>query len=233
MMQQSRHLSDLLPKVKTVNDVLQDTSPSIARMIKTEGEQDVTDALFILITELVNFYNIGKTMSEAQISQTVELIKDCYTLFKISDFTLCFKRAKMGRYGKVYDRMDGQIILEWLDMYDKERDEEVAQLRATQSQQSKQDLKEKQNLEWLLNPKILDGVKKIGAEKPKPEPKDEDKKYQKWLRQFDRLEERQGISSSISFVKRCGKVMDSTKWMAYKYHQEIKIKDYLTARKNR
>lgn len=37
------------------------------------------------------------------------------------DFKLCFNNAKRGKYGRVYDRIDGNIIYEWLQKYSEER----------------------------------------------------------------------------------------------------------------
>jgi len=60
-------------------------------------------------------------MNDIQAAQTADLIIDEYYFFKPDDFKLCFTRAKKGLYGKVYDRIDGQIIFDWLNSYCKDR----------------------------------------------------------------------------------------------------------------
>lgn len=60
-------------------------------------------------------------MSNDQLAQTISLVQDEYWMLKPEDFKLCFNNAKKGVYGKVYDRLDGQVIFEWLDKYLKDR----------------------------------------------------------------------------------------------------------------
>ena len=67
------------------------------------------------------FFNVGKIMNDNQAAQTADLIIEEYYFLKPDDFKLCFNRAKKGLYGKVYDRIDGAVILEWLGRYEKER----------------------------------------------------------------------------------------------------------------
>lgn len=60
-------------------------------------------------------------MGQEQLVQTIQLIIEDFYYFNIEDFKLCFNNAKRGRYGKVYDRLDGNVIYEWLETYSKER----------------------------------------------------------------------------------------------------------------
>lgn len=69
--------------------------------------------------------NVGKSFNAMQIAQTVELILEDFKHFKLDDFKLCFNNAKKGYYGKVYDRLDGQIVFEWLTKYANDRSNEA------------------------------------------------------------------------------------------------------------
>lgn len=60
-------------------------------------------------------------MGQEQLVQTIQLIIEDFYYFNIEDFKLCFNNAKRGKYGKVYDRIDGNIIYEWLQKYSEER----------------------------------------------------------------------------------------------------------------
>jgi hypothetical protein len=64
-------------------------------------------------------------MSNTQIENVVRDIMDKYYYFRLEDIALCFKRARQNpvTYGKLYNHIDGSIILGWLSKYDKERDE--------------------------------------------------------------------------------------------------------------
>ena len=60
-------------------------------------------------------------MNDIQMAQTADLILEEFYYLNIEDFKLCFNMAKSGKFGKVYDRMDGQVIMDWLSMYNKMR----------------------------------------------------------------------------------------------------------------
>ncbi len=106
---------------KTVNDVFDSPSCSIAVINKEFGEQHLRAFMVKVLNDLLDFFNVGKTMGAVQVASTADLIIEEFYFLKPDDFKLCFNRAKKGYYGKVYDRIDGQVILEWLSMYTNER----------------------------------------------------------------------------------------------------------------
>lgn len=73
--------------------------------------------------EIINSY-----MNAFQISTTVDLIIEKFYYLKLEDLKLCFKKAMMGEYGKMYNHIDGQIILNWVTKYDKARDDYIQSL---------------------------------------------------------------------------------------------------------
>lgn len=94
---------------------------TIVSIEKKTSEFQLNALLYFIVNDLVNFFNVGKTMNASQIQQTVALIRETYPYLTIEDFKICFTNAKKGLYGKLYDRIDGQIILDWLDRYDNMR----------------------------------------------------------------------------------------------------------------
>ena len=106
---------------KTVNDVFQSPSCSIAVMNKNFGETKLRAFMAKIIIYVVMFFNVGKIMNDNQAAQTADLIIEEYYFLKPDDFKLCFTRAKKGYYGKVFDRIDGQVIFEWLNQYTNDR----------------------------------------------------------------------------------------------------------------
>lgn len=106
---------------RSVNDALQSITPPLAIFKKQYGEQSLQAVLVIILTDVIKFFSTGKTMGQEQTVQTVRLIIDDFYYFNIEDFKLCFNNAKRGKYGKVYDRIDGNIIYEWLQRYAEER----------------------------------------------------------------------------------------------------------------
>lgn len=102
---------------------------SLVRMSHETGEMSVKAILAILIANTVGFLNVGKSMNDKQIAQTIDLILEDYSVYKIDYFVLCFNRAKKGWYGKQYDRIDGQVIFNWLAAFDEEYCREIEQAR--------------------------------------------------------------------------------------------------------
>lgn len=85
------------------------------------GDMTVKGIVIMMLTDIVAFFNVGKTMNPNQLAQTTELIIDNYGFLKIDDFKLIFTNAKKGDYGKVYDRLDGNIMISWIDTYMNDR----------------------------------------------------------------------------------------------------------------
>lgn len=54
-------------------------------------------------------------MTDEQTQETAMLIVDEFFNLNLADINFIFKNAKLGRYGKYYDRLDGQIILSWFE----------------------------------------------------------------------------------------------------------------------
>jgi hypothetical protein len=103
-------------KPKRFNDVFNSPVCFIAEFRREVGEEAANAVLNIIVSDLVDFFNVSNSMNAQQIIATVELILDNYGFLKIDDLKLCFNWAKRGLFGAVY-RMDGQIILSWIEKY--------------------------------------------------------------------------------------------------------------------
>jgi hypothetical protein len=101
----------------------------MALIRKHHGESASIAILTLLIDNINDFFNVVRPMNPAQIVDTSKLILQDYYFYKPEEFKLCFDRAKKGQYGKVFDRIDGSIIFEWLRLYDSERSIEFEQQR--------------------------------------------------------------------------------------------------------
>ena len=87
-------------------------------ILKTHGDELPLKALSGIILLTTEFFSgSGTQMTAAQSFQTASLLLDSYPAETIEDVLLCFKNAKQGRYGKIYNRIDGQIIFEWFKQY--------------------------------------------------------------------------------------------------------------------
>lgn len=79
--------------------------PAVAKMIDTQVE--------ILVQTL----NLGMTLNEFQKMDLVQSIMEQYPNEGLYDFMLCFKMAKNGLLGPIYNRIDRQVIHQWMQKY--------------------------------------------------------------------------------------------------------------------
>jgi len=106
----------------TVEKAIDSKSPSLAKINKVLGNQEVVKAIAKMIINTTEFLNIPK-LTDIQIKMTAEFIYEDYNGLNIADINLCFKNGMKGKYGKLFNRIDGQIILMWLSEYTGERAE--------------------------------------------------------------------------------------------------------------
>lgn len=94
----------------------------LATIRKEIGETKLQAMMVKWMSSFLNFYSTNGTMDAMQVADTINLIIEAYPHYTIYDFKLFFKLAKLGSYGEVYGRIDGQVILSWLKKYDIQRD---------------------------------------------------------------------------------------------------------------
>lgn len=102
---------------------------SLARVNKNFNREVVEALLIVWLTDLCNWFNVGKNMNSAQIKQLAGFVYNGYYWMTIQEFKVFFTRAKSNYYGQLYDRLDGAIILGWLDHFERERDMEFEKIR--------------------------------------------------------------------------------------------------------
>jgi hypothetical protein len=93
---------------------------SIGSFKRTIGEDKAMSVLVLILNDVIDFFNVSNSMNANQILTTAEMVLDNYGWLKIDDFKLCFSQAKRGLFGQVY-RMDGNVILSWIESYINER----------------------------------------------------------------------------------------------------------------
>lgn len=111
---------------KSLNDVFASPYLPLSRIVLEVEQIGARAVVSILLREVVEFFNVGKTMNDTQVAMTCDIIIDNYPEYRLEDFKLCFRNAMALKYGKLFDRLDGGIIMEWLSKYTKERNEYVS-----------------------------------------------------------------------------------------------------------
>lgn len=81
-----------------------------------------------LFSDLLNYFNVKSNLTESQIDYFVYEFYENYTRglhddpsYTIEDVALFCQQAKSGKFGKVYNSLDGSILNEWIAIFDRER----------------------------------------------------------------------------------------------------------------
>ena len=106
---------------RTIDEVFRSGMPALASISREQGEAKARAVLVLIVTDALEFFNASETMNDRQVAVTVDLILEEYPYMQADDITLCFRNAMKGRYGKLYNRIDGQVIMGWLREYNRER----------------------------------------------------------------------------------------------------------------
>lgn len=95
--------------------------PALAVIQRENGLASARASVVYLIIDVLDFFNPSETMNDRQVATTADLILEEYPYMQTDDLKLCFRNAMKGKYGKLYNRIDGQIIMGWLREYNRER----------------------------------------------------------------------------------------------------------------
>ena len=98
-----------------VSIALNDKPSSLTKQMKLDQEKTI-DIIMLLLIKFQDFYNCKSKMEKHQLEETAYLITQRFGHFNWYDISMCLKLAKMNE--KVFDRIDGGMILEWLVRYD-------------------------------------------------------------------------------------------------------------------
>lgn len=221
----------------SVVEAIKSPSPAIGFFFQ-DSPAKAAAILSLLITDLVKFFNVGKTMNDFQVAQTVTLILQDENMrsLKPDDFKLCFNRMKKGHYGKSYDRIDGQIIFECLNLYLHERVTEAEQMSFKAHELVKEGLMAKPDPEGqkmvlkILKeavsqaPKVEAEKQEVKKEKKVFEKSPRDHYIQKCFMEFFELHKKGAVKNSrgetTRFILYDGKEIDEAEYAS------IKLKEY-------
>lgn len=143
--------------------------------IRKDAPEDAAIAIQRLVANLARSFNLSNTINNAQLLEMSLLIMEKYYYLKIEELAYVFKNAKLGQYGKVYNRLDIQIICEWIETY--LVSEERISLFEKESQKYKQAEKEKSVMSDKSRERFKKIYESIISEFPEHQKEDENGKY--------------------------------------------------------
>ena len=118
-------------------DVFECGSSALSVVKRDQGKQAASAYISIMLADIEQFFNVKNGMTEIQIKMLVDMILKNFFFLKISDLRLFAEKFKMGLYGKVYDRIDGGVIMQALNQYTDERMNEAEAYNAQKASRFK------------------------------------------------------------------------------------------------
>lgn len=174
-------------------------------------------------------------MSLKQAYETSELILKDFNDWKLPDIQLCFDRAKAGRYGIAYDRVDCAVVMNWCSAYDLERMEDISKQREFESGQYK-GLTNSMNLkidgsQHTVSDLLLSYKKEYEAAHTMPsEIKSKQDFFSRKYALWEQLCEKQQQQPGFRFLNRYRKMMNGSEFVEYKLEQLERVNKYLKIR---
>jgi hypothetical protein len=76
------------------------------------------------IGRVIEFYNVARSFNNSQIAFLADLIIASHPFLTINELTYCFsQQMAYSEYGRVYERLDGSVIMDWISQYCTQRNE--------------------------------------------------------------------------------------------------------------
>lgn len=95
------------------------------------GEKYTIGHMELLINSVFNFIKVGKTIESFIMPELCQMIIDEFGLWMtFADLKLCLRYGVMNKYGTTYDRIDSQVLFNWISHYRIERFNESERLKA-------------------------------------------------------------------------------------------------------
>jgi len=216
---------------KTAVEAFESQSMSVALMRKEMSEVVTKAFLMYIVTDLVESFNVGKTMDAMQAAFTVNGIIADYWFLKPEELKYCFNEAKKGRYGTMYDRIDAAVIFGWIETFLKER---------TQICYQKNEEQNKQYNTGTIHPDVAAKLK-LNIKQPEPvnldlitpkkrEQTEQEKIIQDLFKEFDELYKEQNKTfddTGFRVVLFKGELLSSSQYIS------TRIEEILNDKKNK
>jgi len=130
--------SILKTKFSDVIQIVLNDKPKTIYRAYLEDEEKAIDILILMLIQFQDFYNCKRMMNRDQLTEVAYLISEGFRHISYIDIAFCLKRVKSKE--KIFDRIDGGLVMGWLQDYDIERTSKILQERKKQ--------KTKQDSEW-------------------------------------------------------------------------------------
>ena len=102
-------------KTKTIQQAIEksEISPTLVAVKQSIGEEKLVAVVEVLLVDLIEFFNFKDKMSPKQIEETAILIVADFKNLHLNEIAFILSEAKKGKYGEMYNTINGQKIYSW------------------------------------------------------------------------------------------------------------------------
>lgn len=136
-----------------IRDAIAMPARSFNQLIAKDGQDRST--LLIMIAGYIRIactstWNVQQNITAEQAITAASQILD-YQHLTIEDIICFIKKAKLGELGQVYNRIDSGVIMEWLTVYEVEREDAFEAMRKKERDEHKLPSERTNNVPGLVN----------------------------------------------------------------------------------
>lgn len=104
--------------VRTQLNALAPARMSIGKMAKSEaGRVIVVDDVTLMVLWVNDCVNVSRPLTETQILTIAEAVVTKYGWLRTEDVMIAMRRGAFGEYGSVYERLDVEAVMKWVERY--------------------------------------------------------------------------------------------------------------------
>lgn len=105
----------------TMEQAMSGSFPTVASVRKYHDEQVALDALVEIIADAAGLVNLGRNLKPNQIEFLADEILREYYYLTLGDVRFMMRQGITGKYGELYDRLDVQVVMGWIERYTEDR----------------------------------------------------------------------------------------------------------------
>jgi len=92
------------------------TLRSISKLYR-ENPRKTIDLLVVMIVMMQDFLDVTEKMEDKHVNDLAVTIISDFGSLTLEDVALCLKNGKTGKYGKLWNRINGSVVYQWLTAY--------------------------------------------------------------------------------------------------------------------
>lgn len=120
----------------TLHEAMKEDCPTLEQMSNLRSEPYAIVLIVKMLQFVSEMFNVGKNLTDTQITYTAEQILYQYGFLKIAEVKCCLNLAISGKFGGVYDRIDPPTILNWFTQYNEIRTVEAEKIQLNEAPKS-------------------------------------------------------------------------------------------------